>query len=86
MTEQTTKPNGRPKSQETIRRDEIVYSALHIPNTIPELATELNLSRTLTYQALNRLRAMEKVEKGERKGITTDDGVQLSKTHVWKRT
>jgi len=66
---------GRPRLQATIERDRAVYDVLSQPMTLPEIADVFNLSHSLTYQSLNRLRKSGKVQIGKRQG--------KSKTHFW---
>lgn len=63
MTQEAKRPRGRPRPQETIERDEqiLAYLRENGPQTRNNLAMALLLSKTVTYLALNRLRAEGKV-------------------------
>lgn len=60
MTKETKekRPRGRPRPQETVRRDNLVRQHLSIngPMTRNQLAESLGLSLSLTYLSLSRLR------------------------------
>jgi len=74
----STNRRGRPRSQETLARDEAVVEALRAggPKTREQLAEELNTPKSLVYLALWRLSHVDppRVEK------VADTGLQ----HAWR--
>jgi predicted Rossmann fold nucleotide-binding protein DprA/Smf involved in DNA uptake len=74
---QPTTRRGRPRSEETIQRDEVILKALgNGPRTKEQLAQDLGLKDTHVYLSLWRLRRDAKVEK------VTDGDVR----HLWRVT
>ncbi len=69
---------GRPRSRETLARDEAVVQALGdgVPKTREQLAEQLSEPSSLVYLALWRLARAGKVEK-------TNDGAVR---HAWRLT
>ena len=59
----TKRPRGRPRPEETINRDAAVLAhlQLHGPQSRNQLAESLGLSLTITYLSLDRLRRDGKV-------------------------
>jgi len=63
MPEQTTRPRGRPRPQETIERDQriLAYLKENGPRTRNDLADALGEERSKTWLSLDRLRRENKV-------------------------
>lgn len=61
--QETKRPRGRPRPQETIERDERILSYLKTsgPKSRNQLSEELGLDKTITYLSLDRLRRDGKV-------------------------
>lgn len=73
----TTPRRGRPRSQETINRDDAVLNALRNgPLTKEQLVQQLGLKDTHVYLSLWRLRRDGKVEK-----VSDPDA-----RHLWRAT
>lgn len=63
MTIENASRRGRPRSQDTIARDEQIFDALEMPKTRTELVTELGLESSKVFLSLFRLRNADRITR-----------------------
>lgn len=70
---ETTRPRGRPRPDETMDRDDTIEKLLQTRGAMTrnEIADELELTTTLTYLSLDRLRRQGRAKKCAGTGSNT---------------
>ena len=74
-TQKTKRPRGRPRPRENVERDDQIEQILQRqgPMTRNALADQMELSHSLTYLALVRLRNQRRVRRCTPEGTGMDD-------------